>query len=101
MPNSLSSAAADDCTVLYNCDSCWTGSNNWASSRTAAITVPIVMSPRFTNQPPMPMTSAVAKIPQPSTSPKYHVETLTLCTCESKRLRLDSTNRRVCSGSRA
>ena len=99
--NSLLSDAADDCTELYSCESCWTGSNNCVSSSTTAMTVPIVMSPRLTSQPPTPTTSPVAITPHASTSPKYQVETRTLCTCDRYSDRFDSTNRRVCSGSRA
>ena len=82
MVNSLSRAAADDCTVLYSCDNCWTGSNNWASNNTNATTVPMVTSPRPTSQPPIPIANPVEKMPSASTSPKYQVDTRMLWTCD-------------------
>ena len=46
---------------------------------TTPTTVPTVTWPFFANQPPAPIAIAVARTPQNSTTPKYHVETFTLC----------------------
>ena len=48
----------------------------------------------------MPMAIAVDSTPANSTTPKYHVDTRRLCTCERYSERFDSWNRRDCSPSR-
>ncbi|CAB4795870.1 unannotated protein [freshwater metagenome] len=78
MPNNFCNAAPEDCTVLYSCDNCCTGSNKLPSSNTNAVTTPTLTEPRCTSHPPTPIIEAVARMPQNSTRPKYHIEILML-----------------------
>ena len=76
-------AAPADWTMLNSCESCCTGSNRFDKVRMKNVTVPIVSSPVWTHQPPMPTAMAVVSRPASSMTGRYQAEIFTDRMCAS------------------